>query len=183
VVGTVGSLTSVPKPHSPVIADALSMLTTFGDPKHLKKLMEEMLEVQKKNEHVFVEAQALLAAIKKTQADVQQQRSDLMERTAKDQLALDQRLASLNEAERRLSDKSAKFSAKQQETEDNLSKRTDNLKAAEQALKKREVACAEKESELTSRDAAVTRRSEEAASLLARLKNKEAKLRAVLDSG
>jgi phosphoenolpyruvate-protein kinase (PTS system EI component) len=182
MVGNVGVISPVPKPSSAVVAEALSLLSTFGDSKGLAKVLGQMKEVQQANEKVLAEAQAGIAELTKLHRDLEQSRTDHAAQVSRDKATFDQRTEDLARDERRLNERQTLFEDEKRSAQAALSQRTHELNQATKAVHDREIKCDERAKGLTVLERQVNQRLDETNALRDSLSRREARLRQALDS-
>ena len=178
---TVGSLHNVPAPSAAVLGESLKLLATFGDKKGITALLEQMREVQEKNEQVFREAQAAIGELSVMRKELEESRNAFATASEQESAALRYRAQELSQAEARLSGKSAKFASEQEAAKSEIEDKQEDLRSREQRIMARELQCDETELDLELRIAATEKLESDLHSQEQRLRSKQQKLRDALD--
>lgn len=177
---SVGSLHNIPAPSSAVLNQALSLLATFGDSKAISKLLEEMRDVQAKNEQVSRDAQDYLALLKTRQDTLSADKEKFDARMILENGAVSRRAQELSQSEAQLSGRIAKFEQEQSTAKAELSAARESLAIAEQSISKREAVCTQKDAELNGLSEKLTQRAAELATRAKQLQDRENQLRQAL---
>ena len=178
---SIGALHNVPAPSAAVLGESLKLLATFGDKKDIGKLLEQMREVQEKNEQVFRDAQAAIGEITAKRQELEDNRSAFASSREKEAAALGYRAQELSQAEARLSGRVAKFDDEREASLLSLEGNRIDLANREADIAERELKCLEKEQDVLKRVATITRKESALSAKEQQLQAKEQKLRAALE--
>lgn len=180
---SIGSLHNVPAPSAAVLGESLKLLATFGDKKDIGKLLEQMREVQVKNEQVFRDAQAAFAEITVGRKELDDSRKAFATVKVEEDIANRKRQEEISQAEARLSGKADKFDNEHHEAMFVLEGKRNDIANRESTIVDRESKCSEKEQDVVKRLATIARKESALSAKEQQLHAKESKLRAALDGG
>ena len=177
----IGSLHNVPAPSAAVLGESLKLLATFGDKKAISPLLEQMHDVQAKNEQVFREAQALMGELSVKQKELDDGRIAFANAKAQEDLAIKKRAEALSQAEASLSGEKAIFAKEQFSASLSFGDMESGLADRERRVTERELKCEEKDSDLDRLISATEKKASVLRALEQQLQAKENKLRAALE--
>lgn len=180
---SIGSLHNVPAPSAAVLGESLKLLATFGDKKSISALLEQVQEVQAKNEQVFREAQAAIGEIGVMQKALDASQIKFATTKILEEGEINRRIEACSQAEARLSGKAADFDAEQDAALSSLDDKQGDMLARDRTLIERESKCNEKERDLVGRLAVLEKKETAMRAKEQLLQSKENKLRALLDGG
>lgn len=178
---SIGSLHNIPAPSSTVLNEALKLLATFGDKKAIGALLEQVRDVQAKNEQVLRDAQETIHSLTVAQEELNESRRAFASVKVEEEQNLRRRIEELSQAEARLSGKVSAFSKEQMQAKADIADKEKSLADRERDLTSRELKCKENEKDLDRRTSALERMESNINVRAQQLQAKEKNLRAALD--
>lgn len=182
MIKNIALLKSIPNPRSPVVTEALNLLSTFGDPKKLSALLTEMRQVQEHNVTILEQTKAAIGGLNELQAKLEKEREDFADKRQRSEASLTKSEEELALNTRRLDERAQLFQTNEHARIQDFNERDEKLKLAVAALQTREQVCSAKETTLQILSAQLDARKAEIDALALQLQNREARLRAALGS-
>lgn len=180
---SIGSLHNVPAPSAAVLGESLKLLATFGDKKSIGTLLEQMQDVQAKNEQVFRDAQAVIGELTVMRKELNDSQMAFAYNSKAEGDSIKHRSEELSQAEARLSGKAAKFDEEQEAALSALGANKTDLASRERTVAESEAKNSELERDLEKWRATLSHKEKALLAKEQQLQARENKLRAVLDGG
>lgn len=181
MISKVGALHTPPKPSTAVMDAAIGMLTVFGDPQKLKKLLTEIRDVQQHNEQVFKDAQAALSDVTKREKKMDEDFVQHVQENATAKTDIATRRRNLQVSEDRLATRISTFDQYEAAQTLELTERKAELDLGHRDLKAKLAAHDANKQDLDKRATVLDHQEQRNNDRRLKLKTREAKLRAALD--